>query len=396
MLALLLLMAIATDEPTTSCQLLDPEAFVNVPAPVTKQQQRIALASYGDLAGLFVVEQHRIAVHVFEGTKSQGQFFLENPGFDPRAVQFALGPEDRVVAYDWHRGEVFQGGKHLGTAALPPGSHVRLVRFTPSGILWQLRRSVPKLQGWSPAPTPGKSGSQELPRPPVEDKTLWLSTDSDGKNPKELGAGDAQGTGDRPSEGSREAVDVVEDSGGRRWLVDEGSGVVELYRLGAGVVQRWENPAKFTMVYELPEAQAQIQEQANAIRERLQRQAIERYGDATKPPVPFEVKLARIRLETSPYTARGASHGRLLLVAGMAAKPPRAVLVFEQGQEKPVCWQVPETLQGQNVGLLAPGLAAVNSYGLWLASPLGYFPWEAFSEAPEASPTAPPGEASKP
>ena len=393
MLALLLLMATTPGEPSPSCQPLDPEAFVAVPAPVTTQQQRVALASYAELVGLFVVEQQKIAVHLFKGTKSQGQFFLENPGFDPRAVQFALGPEDRVVAYDLHRGEVFQGGKHLGTAALPPGPQVRSVRFTASGILWQLRRSAPKLEGAGPASPPGDAGSQEFPRPPVEVKTLWLSTESDGKNPKELGPGYAQGTWESPSEGPRQGMDVVEDTGGRRWLVDEGSGAVELYRLGAGLVQRWENPAKLTMLYELPEVQAQIQERINAIRERFQREAIERFGDATKPSIPFEVKVRSVELEKSPYTARGAAHGRLLLVAGLAAKPPRAVLVFEQGQEKPRCWQVAETLEGQNVKLLLPGLAAVNSYGLWLASPFGYFPWEAFSKAPEASPTAPPGEA---
>ncbi len=82
-------------------------------------------------------------------------------------------------------------------------------------------------------------------------------------------------------------------------------------------------------------------------------------------------------------TLRETNPQGLLNTLRLVARPPRSVLVYEPGWDQPRCWWLPESFK--DVSFLTWGNSTVNDQGLWLANPLGYFPWHLLQTEPEPS-----------
>lgn len=93
---------------------------------------------------------------------------------------------------------------------------------------------------------------------------------------------------------------------------------------------------------------------------------------------------AQDMLATTPIFGTTGVKGRTLLATlDLASKPARSFLVYEPGWEQPRCWQLPEGFTP--FSFLSWVNSAVNDQGLWLAKPLGYFPWQLLQAEPEAA-----------
>ncbi|MGC8917562.1 MAG: hypothetical protein ACP5NF_11365 [Thermoanaerobaculum sp.] len=296
-----------------------------------------------------------------------------------------VGEMGYIVLPKISKAAVYAHGQLLGVVSFPPLAAYYFAALADERVFWSFVRPFVSRQLSAEELSKALGRTVELEKTkmtPVEESPVLVAVSRlDRLEPEPVLRAQPPGPQDPQEEGLL-GLRLVKDPlvyylprrDGKAWTFWAVSGNTELRRAGK-VVRTWAWPLpSFSLRMENPTAVAERERERRALEEAARAEAeLEAMGDATKfrtPEKPPAVWLGDVSIRAGVVGLRDED---LVVALTAVEEPARALLVFrEDGQ--PMCYTLP-MLAARSFSRRA---LAINDTGVWLAEPLGYFPWEAF------------------